>query len=137
MNIILNPFPHLLSYSFFAPTILRLLLGLIFISFGFSKVTKEKSAKAEMCEKIGLKPGLIYVLTFGIIEMLSGAMLVLGLYTQIAALAISLILLGTLLVKKKHPELFTGEPLFYFTLLIIALSLLITGAGAHAIDVPL
>jgi len=134
---IVNPFPDLLFYSFYAPTILRLLLGVVFLDFGFSKLSKDKAVKAEFFEKIGFRPGTLYAKIFAGIEILAGTSLVLGLYTQIGAIIAGLILAGTVAIKHKHPDYLPGNARYYFALFIIAVSLLLTGAGAQAIDLPL
>jgi len=137
MPMILNPFPSLLLYAFYAPFLLRLIVAVVFIEFGFAKLTKDKSAKAEFFEKIGLKPGATYVIVFGAIELLAGAMLLVGFYTQIAALVAGLILLATMIIKAKHADYLASPARYYFILFVICLSLLMTGAGAFALDTPL
>ncbi len=134
---IVNVFPELLMRAGMAPFLLRLFIGIVFIHFGLSKISKERLAKIEFFEKMGWKPGVVYVWTFGILEMGTGALLVTGLYTQVAALIVTLILALMLIIKKKHPESLQSELKFYLALFIISLSLLLTGAGAYAIDLPL
>lgn len=133
----LNPFPHLLTYMLVAPFILRLVLGYAFLLFGYNKLTRNRREKTTFFEKLGLRPGKIYVLVFGVIECIAGLLLVAGFYTQIAALVSGLILLGTILIKWKKPTLLSGETILFVTLFAIALSLLFSGAGFWAFDVPL
>jgi putative oxidoreductase len=137
MPMILNPFPSFLLYAFYAPFILRLVIALVFIEFGFAKLTKDKSSKAEFFEKIGLKPGKTFVIVFGLIELVAGAMLLVGFYTQIAALVAGLILLACSVIKVKHSSYLMSPTRYYVVLLIICISLLLTGAGAFALDTPL
>src|SRR3989344_5923071 len=134
MPIILNPFPSLLVYSFYAPFFLRILIAGVFLEFGYYKLTKGRSAKGEFFEKLGLKPGVRYVTIMGIIELLIGLMSLVGFYTQIAALAGFIILVVTTFIKQKHPDYLPSESRYYFVLALICFSLLLTGAGAYAVD---
>ena len=137
MPMILNPFPSFLLYAFYAPFLLRLVVALVFIEFGYAKLTKERKSKAEFFQKIGLKPGTTFVIVFALIELVAGAMLLVGFYTQIAALVAGIILLASMLIKTKHSTHFASTSGYYFILLVICVSLLMTGAGAYAIDTPL
>jgi uncharacterized membrane protein YphA (DoxX/SURF4 family) len=69
------------------------------------------------------------------------SLLFLGLYTQIAALVVTLASLLAVIIKirvrlAEHQSLSQGVE-YYFLLLAIAVSLLFLGAGAFAIDLPL
>lgn len=84
-----------------------------------------------------MKPGLVYVFVIGIVEMIAGIFLVAGFLTQIAALVVVIILLGALYLKKKYPTSFESSSGYLFLCLVIALSLLFTGPGFLAFDLPL
>ncbi|MEK7164447.1 MAG: DoxX family protein, partial [Patescibacteria group bacterium] len=73
--------------------ILRLVMGVIFILHGWPKIKNHKSAAVAM----GL-PALL-VLGVGLIESLGGLALILGLYTQIAAILIGLVMIGAIKMK--------------------------------------
>ena len=76
-----------------------------------------------------------------IIELAIGGMLLVGLYTQWAAILAALSSLKALSFHRFWPE--EGRAVFpissgtAFLLFVISLSLLVTGAGAHAFDIPL
>ncbi len=134
----LNTFPHLLVYSFAAPTIIRIVAGLAFVWFGYDKLTKGKEAKRVFFESINLKPGIFFVWFFGLLEIIAGGLLVLGYATQIASIITTLISLGAFLIKQFKPASGLHESkLCYLLLFAISLSLLLTGAGAYAFDIPL
>lgn len=133
----LNPFPELLVYMLVAPVILRVLLGLIFINFGYSKIFSHRQEKIKFFEKLNWNPAILYVWIFGILEIIAGLSLLAGFYAQIGALIAGLILLGCILLKYKKPSLLQGETLLYVALLAIAISLLFLGAGFWAMDVGL
>ncbi len=133
----LNPFPDLLTYALAAPFILRLVLGYCFLNFGYGKLISERAQKIRLFEKIGLRPGTLYNTIIGTLEIVAGLTFVVGFYTQIAALISILILLGVILIKRKNPDVVKGTISFFIVLLAIALSLLFSGAGFWAFDLPL
>ena len=115
----LNIFPDLLVYSLWAPTILRLVAGLVFVDLGLVQFKGEHKR------------------VLGIIKFAGGAMLILGAYTQVAALVLALITLYEAYVEYKDPALLKRTLVFYIMLFAITLSLLFTGAGAFSLDLPL
>lgn len=133
----LSVFPDFLYLNFFAPLVIRVVLGLVFILFAYEKLFSRRMEKVEFFEKIGLKPGRTFVVIFGIVEAIAGAFLIVGFLTQIAALAAGLISLGALCAKLKDKSCLNEHWTYYLLLLAVAVSLLFTGAGAWAFDLPL
>jgi uncharacterized membrane protein YphA (DoxX/SURF4 family) len=133
----LNPFPTLLAFSTLGPFILRILLGYFFFIFGTAKLGRKQEEKTHFFEAVDLKPGKNYAIGFGILETAVSLALLAGLYTQIAALIAIVILLATVIIERRQPELLASSLEFYIALLVIACSLLLTGAGAFAFDIPL
>jgi len=115
----LNPFPQLLIFGFFAPTIIRITLAVVFFytAYGFTKQEK---------------PNWFHVAGHCII----GLLLLVGLYTQIAAGVGALGTLGALVWwdRLPHGRHSRTEAVLLFVMLV---SLLLTGAGALAFDLPL
>lgn len=112
----LNPFPDLLVLSFFAPTLLRVAAAAAFLYAAYTLYQH------------GNKHGLVVALLFAV-----GAALLAGYYTQYAALA-ALVLLALELWQRTMRILPRSTLLL---LVVICLSLLLTGAGALAFDLPL
>lgn len=133
----LNPFPDLLAFGLVAPLLLRVALGMVFVDFGWSKLRRDGAQKAALFEALGLRPGVYYAVLFGVIELAAGILLIIGLYAQIAALAAAIISAAAYYIKKKYPEKFQSDRCFFCLLFIIALSLLFSGAGFMALDLPL
>lgn len=133
----LNPFPELLSYSFFAPFILRVVLGLIFIDLGLLKFRAERERWLESFRTLGLHPADFFVPLYGLLQIIGGAMLIIGLWTQVAALAFVLFTFAELFVEWRAGEVLKRDFTFYLLIFVISLSVLITGAGAYAFDIPL
>ncbi len=120
----LSLFPSLLTYELLAPFILRLTLGIVLIHWGWKGVKLGRGNEKHL--------GLL-----GIIDTLAGLLLIAGFLTQFAAL-VSIIILGSRLIGKViNRAFFTDGVNYYFILFVIALSLLFTGPGFFAFDLPL
>lgn len=132
----LNIFPGLLDFSNFAPLILRLVFGLVFVAHGYPKLFTGFSQTVGFFDSIGIKPAKFWVFVVGFVEFFGGIALILGFATQIAALLIAINMLVAIW-KVKAKQGFVNGYEFDLTLLAIALSLVLTGAGAYALDLPL
>ena len=128
-------FPDLLSYQLYAPLILRLVLGTIFIIHGYPKLFKEFSKTAEWFGSIGLKPGKLWVFVVGVVEFFGGILLLVGFLTQVAAILIAINMIGAMVFVKFKQGLVGGYE-FDLVLLAMALALLFLGAGFYAFDYP-
>ena len=132
----LNPFPHLLVFGFFAPTLLRVAAA---ITMGYSAtyfVTHRKSIVAQSYILIG-KPPMALIWLGSVTTAATTAALFLGYYTQYAALITGLSALKFAVWAKKYPAAMPLSRSTSLLLLSISLSLLLSGAGAFAIDLPL
>lgn len=122
----LSVFPSLLI-PFLAPVLLRLIVAL---SFG-------ASAWIHVSRKDELKPMGVLLWLAIVIEILITISLVLGAYAQVAALAAAGMAAAYAVYAKKYPRavpLCRGE---YILLAVISLSLVLSGPGAFAQDLPL
>src|SRR3989338_3494927 len=133
----LNPFPELLMYSLLGPLILRVLLGLIFIDLGFLKFRSEKERWFASFETLGLRPASLFVSLYALLKIIGGLLLVVGLWTQVAALAFVIFTGIELYIEWQAREILKRDLVFYALIFVISLSLLLTGAGAYAVDIPL
>ncbi len=133
----LSIFPELLVYFLFAPFILRLGLGFIFVRFGGLALSSDKHRLMEVFGNAHLNPPIFFATILGAIELLAGLSLILGLYTQIGALVAGAISLILLISKFWGKPFGTEGALFDFILLSISLSLMFSGAGFLAFDLPL
>ena len=118
----LTTFPALLTYGLFAPSLLRLAVGVFILCLGLRRYKKP------------------YQWTT-IFYAISGILIVLGLYTQISAIVAIIVLKFDFYVdyyvnRKSTPV--SKELYFLYALAgIILLSLLFTGPGLFAFDLPL
>lgn len=119
MNIhILSLFPQLLSFSLIAPFLLRLVIGIYGLVAGWSRYHKT------------------YKWT-SVLYFVISTFLILGLYTQGAALAGFILVIFDYFVDAKTIPMTMEQKMFRKLCAIILLSLIFTGPGFFAIDLPL
>ena len=133
----LNPFPELLTYSLLAPFILRLVVGFIFLDLGKFTLQNERGSWLTSFKTLRIPKPDIAVKIFGIVEIVCGVMLLVGVYTQIAALILAIFVLIEAYIEYKDESILKRNFVFYVTILAILISLLLSGAGAFAVDIPL
>ena len=118
----LSIFPSLLALEGFAPLLLRLTLGAVFALWACGKLKKRTSSQDTV---------------LGVVEGVIALGLILGTYTQLAAL-VAAVILGARLVQKVQQKAFLTDGInYYLILFIISITLLFTGPGLFAFDLPL
>jgi len=132
----LNVLPQLLDYQFYAPLLLRLALGAVFLAHGWQKLSSDKIQFAGWLESMKFRPGKFWAWLVTLAEFLGGICLILGFLTQLAALILAIQFL-VILFWFKRGQKFAGGWEFDFVLLVMALTLLVLGPGAWAFDLPL
>lgn len=120
-----------------APVVLRVVLGLIFLDLGILKLRTEKSRWIDSFETLGVRPSELFVSLYATLQMVGGVMLIIGVWTQAAALAFVIFTSIELYIEMKVKEVLKRDLVFYLLLFVISLSLLLSGAGSYAIDIPL
>jgi len=131
----LNPFPDLLTYSFFAPTLLRFATASVFLYMAYVVYTHRAQAAQTPLPIVGAQwwvPGFTIVVYAAI-----GLALLFGYYTQWAAIFGAIAAWKEIFWGKRLQALFPFSRGMAFLLLAVCLSLLLTGAGAFAYDLPL
>ncbi len=134
---LLSTIPYLLNFRFFAPLLLRVAIGCLFVFYGYQKLTTKRTHKKLFFESIGFRQGLFFAISLGIIELIGGVLLVVGLLTQPTALILAVIMAVAFIVKLQHPTTLEHERVLYFILLVILISLTLSGPGYYAFDLPL
>jgi len=124
-------------YSLLGPFLLRILLGLIFIDLGFLKFRSEKERWLASFETLGLRPADLFVPLYALLQIIGGLLLLAGLWTQVAALAFVIFSGIELYVEWQARDILKRDMVFYLLIFTISLALLLTGAGAYAVDIPL
>lgn len=119
-----------------AITLLRVMLGVTFLMHGLAKWNMSLAAVSGWFESIGLPGALAYAVTFA--EIIGGILLILGLMTRWAAVAVGAILLGAIAtVKASAGFLGTAQAPGYeldAVLLVIAAFFAITGLSGVSLD---
>ncbi len=133
----LNTFPELLVYSLLAPLILRVVIGIVFIDIGFLIFKKERDNWINTFTFLNIPKKEFCIKIFGGLHIIFGLLLVIGLYTQISALMLSIITFIEIFFEYKNSKIIKRSLVFYMLVLSITISLLLSGAGAFAFDLPL
>lgn len=131
----LNPFPQLLVYGFFAPTLLRVAAALIFAYLAYKHYQNRDEIGSTHFPVVGQGMWLAWFSI--IVEVALAAAIFFGYYTQYAAIVGALGALKHIVWGGKYPGFFMLSRSAAFLLLVIMLSLLVSGAGAFAFDLPL
>lgn len=131
----MNPFP-IQFLALFAYFILRIFLASILLYLGY-KHLKYRNELKQILRFSWFPFGAFatYVFAFG--ELVLGGLLFVGAQTQIAALFVFCMSLKMLIFRKKFKHHSIPQPIFYILLIAVSLSLIITGAGVFAFDLPL
>ena len=124
---------ELSQYSDIAFLILRLAVAIIFV---YHALPKLKNAKG-MAHMMGQPRGMIFVL--GGVELLSSVGLVLGIYTQLAAALLAIVMIGAIYFKtaKWHvPFAAMDKTGWEFDLVLLAanIAILLSGGGSIGIQ---
>jgi putative oxidoreductase len=113
--------------------ILRLVLGIIMIGHGYSKVFGGLHHHVQMVSSLGLPGWLAYFSAAA--EFLGGILVILGLLTRFAALAITIDLVVAIVKVHWHNGLLgNGGYQFPLALAAIAFALIFLGAGPIALE---
>jgi uncharacterized membrane protein YphA (DoxX/SURF4 family) len=121
----LSLFPYLLSYQQLSPFIIRVVVGVTLAHFGYRKIKGHGQSSGSNS------------MTYGWLEAMVAIFLVIGFWTQAAAMICVVILLIKIGFKIREKKFLSDGVNYYILLLAMAVSLIFTGAGAFAIDLPL
>lgn len=111
--------------------IVRILTGVIFLLHGFSKFQGGISGTMGFFQSIGL-PGFLAPVV-AVIEILGGVLLILGLLTRLAGVALTVIMIGVLVTAKAGEPFMMGTE-FDYLLLFTSLQLAFTGSTLLSVD---
>ncbi|MGD9796439.1 MAG: DoxX family protein [Acidimicrobiia bacterium] len=120
------------------PLVLRVVLGGLFIWHGIDKFDVGIDMIEEMFTMWGVPaPGLTAPLT-AIIEIVAGTMLVLGIGTRIAAMLLSVVMIGALIYVKQDLGIISSQPMpgaeLDLAMLAGLIALMILGPGSISVD---
>jgi putative oxidoreductase len=125
----------------YAEPLLRITLGCILIPHGMQKLFGAfggagLAANAQLFDRLGYHPGMFWGTLVGCTEFIGGILLVLGLFTRGAALAVTIFMLNAVYFTSKTGGFFWTNRGSEFSLLILAVAVffLIRGGGAWSVD---
>ncbi|MDE2071384.1 MAG: DoxX family membrane protein [Patescibacteria group bacterium] len=135
----LNTFPNLLTYGFFAPTLLRIAVAATFFYLAMHTWRHQKYTGGIVLPVVGAQQWMPAFVA--LVECALAVMFAVGWHTQIAALVGVLVAIKYAIYRRFWPGAGAAYiPLSASTIalmFVICLSLLISGAGALAYDLPL
>ncbi len=109
-----------LELSFF---ILRSVAGIFFMAHGYPKLFRNFRGTAEFLRSLGFRPALAWALLLGSVEFFVGLLLLIGVWTQVIAALLALVMLVALAKVKFGKESFVGGWELDFLAFGIALAL--------------
>lgn len=113
---------------------LRLALGLVFMSHGWAKLTGPLGTPEGFnIESWGWPHPVFWAWVVALVETFGGLLVIVGLFTRVAAFFIACVMVVAIF-KLKLAQGLVGGFEFDFALLMIALSLLLSGAGRLSVD---
>ncbi len=131
----LSLFPQILFLAPLGLALLRLAAGLTFFGIACSRAGRHTALAEVRFPVVGSGAWIVWLAI--IVEGGVGVALIAGAYTQLAAVFGALLAIKSLAWHKRYPQLFPLEQLPTALLLAICLSLVVSGAGAFALDLPL
>lgn len=120
-----------------APLLIRLALGVIFIFHGAQKVFGVFGGPgipgvAKMITMMGLKPVALWAWALALTEFIGGIAVLVGLLTRLAAFGLAVVMLVAIIaVTGRHGFSAPAGFEYNLALLAMALSLIASGAGRH------
>lgn len=135
---LLSSFPQLLFLSPLAIALLRIVAALFVLYVSWEIAKRRNALSHEKYPLIGRAPEWM-MLPAAMAYAVAGGLLLIGAWTQIAALvaAAGMLKLSLLSRMRAHPALAILPESTYLLLLAVCLALVVTGAGALAFDLPL
>ncbi len=124
----------------YAEAVLRIGLGAILIPHGLQKLFgwfggAGLTRFAQIFESLGYSPGLFWTVVVALTETVGGALLIVGLFTRPAALAVVIFMLNAVHVTSANGFFWTQQGAEYSILiLLVGLYFLIRGGGSFSLD---
>lgn len=121
-----------------APLVLRVIVGGLFLWHGINKFDTGISMIEDMFTTWGVPaPGFTAPLT-AVVEIVAGVMLIVGLATRLAAMALSVVLIGALIYVKQDLGIISSDPMpgaeLDLALLAGLIAVIVLGPGRLSLD---
>lgn len=128
-------FPQLLFLSPLGATLLRIVAGGVFLSLAWDHWRRRD--ELAVVDFIVVGHGRWIPITAAAIELVVAMGLAVGAYAQLAAIGGALLALKGIVWHGRYPQFFPLSRTANVLLFAVCLSLVVTGAGAFAFDLPL
>lgn len=123
----------LLVFSDWSLLALRLVVGIIFLVHGWPKLKKLVETWGNF-SMMGFKPGWFWGTIVAVLEVVGGALLVLGIWVQVPALLLAIQMLVATFWKIKNGQKFSGGYELDVILVAAALVIMTMGSGAFSLN---
>lgn len=114
-------------YKKYATLVLRIALGIVFIAHGWGKVTGIEGTAAFFGD-VGIPLSSFFAYVVAAVEFGGGILVLLGLFTRVAAALIGIVMIVAIFTVKLSDGFLGGYELD-FTLLCVAIALMLLGNG--------
>ncbi|KOS03746.1 DoxX family protein [Paenibacillus polymyxa] len=121
--------------------LIRLVVGLLLVGHGAQKLFGwfggyGPKGTGGWMESIGIKPGVFMAVSAGLMELLGGTLFAVGLLTPLAALLITVTMLGAIFKVHGPNGIWATANGYEYPLVLIAvvIGIALTGAGSYSID---
>lgn len=118
-------------YKKYAPLVLRIVLGVVFIAHGWGKIT-DVASTAGFFGKVGIPLSGFFAWVVALVEFGGGILVLLGLFTRIAAALIAVVMIVAI-ITVKFQQGFLGGYELDFSLLGVSIALMFLGNGSVSI----
>ena len=132
----LSILPELFFLKLLAPTLLRVVIAVFLLFTARFMLLKKKNISATRIPIVGHVPEWAVLISSLLICLVAG-LLFIGAWTQVAAIVGAIISLKHAYAARYYSTIVPFEVSTYLLMFCICLSLIVTGAGAFAFDLPL
>jgi len=131
----LSIFPDLLIYNFLGITIIRVVIGFIGVYLAF-KILSKRNDLAQFIVSLGVPIAMIIPWIISVLLIISGGLMIIGLYTQVACIVLAFLFLEVMIIDLWSKKIQHSSITIYLGLILISLTFLFLGPGALAFDLP-
>ena len=122
-----------LAKNTLVPLLLRFCLAVIFIVHGLEKVNPDMGWGARWGDQMPDPPPAVLQLAVAWGELIGGLAMALGLLTRVAALGITIIMIGAIITATGHRGFSQGYE-YNFAIIVMCAALIIVGPGSFSVD---
>lgn len=133
-HLLMGEYAH--KWSTVGPFLIRVVVGLVFAAHGWQKLAGGVPGTAAFLSSLGFPAPEVFAVLLIIAELGGGLLLILGLFTTLAAKLTTIVALVALLTVHLKNGFFmaTGGYEFILVLLVASVSLILTGPGRWALE---